>query len=83
MSAAISQNILLHTRKSSEWMISISWNAEEEQIAVHCQSQSEDFIMYPPNCKALDCFYHPFAYRDRVLTRGTYFAPDDQPEISE
>jgi len=44
----------------------------ETTIRVSYVSPSADFILYPPNDRALDAFHHPWVYFDRVMKRGTY-----------
>lgn len=62
----------LASRNSSGVIVSLDWNEDENDIMVSVKSHSTDFVLHPPNDKALDCYYHPFAYADKVLASGNY-----------
>jgi hypothetical protein len=62
----------LAERNSDGIAVSLDYDSSTEEISVSVHSPSADFTLYPPNPKALDCFYHPFAYADVVLTTGRY-----------
>lgn len=66
----------LACRNSNGTMVTLAYDFDNEQCEIivnrGTDNGSEDFTLYPPNPVALDCYYHPFAYADRVLTRGTF-----------
>lgn len=64
----------LAQRCNSGLTVSLDWDADAEEVLVSVKSESADFVMHPPNHRALDCYRHPFAYADHVLTTGRYDA---------
>lgn len=62
----------LAARQNSGTSVRIDWDQDQDEILVTVQSATANFILHPPKDKALDCYYHPFAYFDRVLTSGNY-----------
>lgn len=67
----------LAVRKNDDYIVGLwyDFDAEQCEVIVNVISRDEDFVLYPPNCKALDCYFHPFAYANRVLQRGTFADP--------
>lgn len=64
--------VTLAERQNADVRVSLAFDFSAEEVIVSVKSASEDFRLYPPNVCALDCYYHPYAYAARVLTRGTY-----------
>jgi hypothetical protein len=62
----------LATRNNSGLFVSLDYDSDKEEIMVSVKSETADFILYPPNHRALDCYRHPFAYADHVLMTGRY-----------
>lgn len=62
----------LATRESAGISVSLAFDFSEREVLVSVKSSTDVFTLYPPNQCALACYWHPFAYRDRVLTRGTF-----------
>lgn len=78
MSANRTDSVCLATREGDGTSVALFYDFKDEQVRIHVRSGSQgstDFTLYPPNAVALDCYYHPFAYADRVLTRGTFAEP--------
>lgn len=71
---AVWQN--LHERTCDGSTVALDYHKDERTneatVRVSYHSAQTDFILYPPNDKALDAFYHPFVYLNRVLQRGSY-----------
>jgi len=40
------------------------------RVTVKNARTGEDFILYPENHNALDCFNHPYAFASKVLSSG-------------
>jgi len=72
MSAKRLDTVVLADRSSDGTSVTLSYDFAEEQATVSVDSAHGNFVLYPPNPVALDCYYHPFAYADRVLHRGTF-----------
>jgi hypothetical protein len=53
----------LAVRKSDGRMVTLDWIKDENRVVVIVnEPNGEDFILNPPNAKALDAFYHPYVY---------------------
>lgn len=53
----------LATRKSDGRMVVLNWYPDENTVEVIVNEPGEtDLVIYPPNDRALDAFYHPYAY---------------------
>ena len=65
-------SVELDTRKGDGITVELSYNRAENQAQVHVSTPSEDFILYPPNHLALDCYRHPYAYADTLITTGRF-----------
>ncbi len=46
------------------------------RVTVNSRHSNDDFVLYPPNDRALDCFDHPYHYLNRVLQSGSYQTVD-------
>lgn len=62
----------LATRCNDGLTVSLDYDFYDNQAIVSVKSENEDFTLEPPNDRALDCYYHPFAYANRVLTTGSF-----------
>lgn len=65
----------LACRKSHDTIVTLDFKRDdfgEDTIRVIVNSPTSDFVLYPPNDRALDAYHHPFVYLNRVLQRGTY-----------
>lgn len=58
-------NLELATRKSDGITVELSWFRTANLTAVHVSTPDDEFIIYPPNSRAWDCFNHPYAYAAR------------------
>lgn len=70
-----SDSVCLAQRENDGTNVELWFDFHAEEVRVHVRRTSHgsaEFTLYPPNAVALDCYYHPFAYADRVLTRGTF-----------
>lgn len=72
MAAKHSGTVVLAERSSNGISVTLSHDFDNAETLVHVKSGKQDFTLYPPNPVALDCYYHPFAYADLVLARGTF-----------
>lgn len=59
----------LSQRQNDGLTVSLDWTPDDgdSPIRVHVESATQDFILYPDPCYALDCFHHPFAYAGAAL----------------
>ena len=72
MSAIHTGTVVLAERSSDGTTVTLAHDFNAGETLVSVDSKHGNFTLYPPNPVALDCYYHPFAYADRVLTRGTF-----------
>lgn len=53
----------LATRKSDGILVTLNWYPAENMVEVIVNAPGgNDLVFYPPNNRALDAFYHPYAY---------------------
>ena len=63
---------LLAERETSGVVVRLFWDdsarGHEPDVVIEYEDRNEQVLMtlYPPRERALDAFYHPNAYRDRV-----------------
>ena len=62
----------LAERRNHDISVSLDYDPIEREVSVTVVTPNEEFTLYPPNSVALDCFHHPYAYAQRVLTSGTF-----------
>lgn len=73
MSATQWKNLAVRDGDSRHITLDYGIDDDTQQPIVRVAVQGQDdFILYPPNSQALDCFYHPYAYLNRVLQSGSY-----------
>lgn len=61
---------ILATRKSGNVIVCLAYDFGASQVEIIVNAPTEDFILYPENSRALDCFHHPYAYADFMLKSG-------------
>lgn len=53
----------LATRKSDGIHVALNWYPAENTVeVVVSEPMGDGLVIYPPNDRALDAFYHPYAY---------------------
>lgn len=74
MSARMSGTVQLSRRENGGIAVELSYDFDNSQAVVTVDSETQNFTLYPPDCAALEAYYHPFAVADKLLKSGTVFS---------